>query len=62
MLVCTVTDCVFNVSFCEECGLLDLVWDTLFESDGSLSLSVDTEYPGRIEFKEQSLHVRGPGM
>ena len=28
------------------------------ESDGSLSLSVDTRY-GRIEFKEQSLHVEG---
>ena len=45
MLVCT-------------CGLWDLVWDTLFESDGSLSLSVNTSL-GRIEFKEQSLHVGG---
>ena len=45
MLVCT-------------CGLWDLVWDTLFESDGSLSLSVSTG-DDRIEFKKQSLGVRG---
>ena len=58
MLVCTVTDCVFKCFFCEECGLWDLVLDTLSESDGSLSLSVGTGH-GRIEFKEQSLHVKG---
>ena len=59
MLVCTVTDCVFNVSiFCEECGLWGLVLDTLSKSDGSLSLNVSTGH-GRIEFKEQSLHVEG---
>ena len=44
--------------FCEECRLMNLVLDTLSESDGSLSLSVLTDY-GRIEFKEQSLHVVG---
>ena len=48
----------FQCFFCEECGLLDLVWDTLSESDGSLSLSVSTGH-GRIEFKEQSLYVGG---
>ena len=60
MLVWTVTDCVFNVFFffCEECGLFNLVLDTLSESDGSLSLSVNTGH-GRIEFKEQSLYVKG---
>ena len=42
----------------EECGLLDLVLDTLSKSDGSLSLSVNTGY-GRIEFKKQSMHVQG---
>ena len=46
----------FQCFFCEECGLLDLVWDTLFESDGSLSLSVNTR-DGMIEFKKQSLGV-----
>ena len=49
---------VFQCLFCEECGLLYLVLDTLSESDGSLSLNIDTEY-GKIEFKEQSLHVEG---
>ena len=49
---------MFFCFFCEECRLLDLVLDTLSESDGSLSLSVDTGY-GEIEFKEQSLHVYG---
>ena len=44
--------------FCEECGLGDLVLDTLSESDGSLSLDVSTGY-GWIECKEQSLVVRG---
>ena len=58
MLVCTVADCVFNVFFCEECGLINLVLDTLSESDDSLSLSVNTGH-GRIEFKEQSLYVKG---
>ena len=48
----------FQCFFCEECGLWDLVWDTLSESDGSLSLSVETE-DGKIEFEEQSLHVEG---
>ena len=48
----------FQCLFCEECRLLYLVLDTLSESDGSLSLNVDTEY-GRIKFKEQSLHVEG---
>ena len=37
---------------------MDLVLDALSESDGSLSLSVGTEYDS-IEFKEQSLHVEG---
>ena len=34
------------------------VVDGVSESDGSLSLSVNTRY-GRIEFKEQLLHVVG---
>ena len=34
------------------------VVDGVCESDGSLSLSVNTQY-GRIEFKQQSLHVEG---
>ena len=49
---------MFSCFFCEECGLWDLVLDTLSESDGSLSLSVNTGH-GRIEFKEQSLRVKG---
>ena len=48
----------FQCFFCEECGLWDLVLDTLSESDGSLSLSVNTEYVS-IKFKEQSLDVGG---
>ena len=47
---------MFQCFFCEECGLLDLVLDTLSESDGSLSLIVITGY-GRIGFKEQSLAI-----
>ena len=38
------------------------VVDGVFESDGSLSLRVslrETQYHGRIEFKEQSLYVEG---
>ena len=34
------------------------MWDTLFESDGSLSLSVGAGDDG-IGFKEQSLDVEG---
>ena len=47
---------MFQCFFCEECGLGDLVLDTLSESDGSLSLSVITGYDS-IEFKEQSLSI-----
>ena len=46
----TVVDC------CDE--LTRGVVDGVSESDGSLSLTVDTGYD-RIEFKEQSLHVYG---
>ena len=56
MLVCTVTDCLF-IFFCEECGLLDLVLDTLSESDVWLSLIVAKLCI--VEFKKQSLHVGG---
>ena len=48
----------FQCFFCEECGLWDLVLDTVSESDGSLSLSVHDRFGG-IEFKEQSLDVFG---
>ena len=34
------------------------VVDGVFESDGSLSRSVNTGY-NRIEFKEQTLHISG---
>ena len=49
---------MFQCFFGEECGLLDHVLDALSESDGSLSLRVDTVY-GWIEFKKQSLDVYG---
>ena len=44
------------VDCCDE--LTRGVVDGVSESDGSLSLNVDTGYD-RIEFKEQSLHVEG---
>ena len=49
---------MFSCFFCEECGLCDLVLDSLSETDGSLLLSVNTGFD-RIEFKKQSLHVTG---
>ena len=48
-----------DVTLWECCDELSRgVVEGVSESDGSLSLSVDTEY-GKMEFKEQSLHVEG---
>ena len=45
----------------EECcdELTRGVVDGVSESDGSISLNAYARYHGRIEFKEQSLHVEG---